>query len=147
MTNRTTAYDAATRAPHDTALRATGLLGLVGGAAWVTDTVTIAALNRSFDPLDSILFFVGFGCVVLTVVALAAQLSTGRTGLARIWPAVGAFLVTATVLGVISFTADTLGRHLFSPANIGLHGEWSCFSIGLCLLAIAGWAHRQAHRR
>ncbi len=143
MTTHTTAQGATTGSSHHTALRATELLGLVGGAAWVIDTVTIAVLNRAFDPLDSVLFFAGLACVLGTVLALAVHLSVGRTGPARVAVAAGAFLATAAVLGAISFGADTLARHVFSPANIGLHGEWSCFATGLCLLVIAAWAgHR-----
>lgn len=144
MTTHTTAQHATTGTPHHTALRATGLLGLVGGAAWIIDTVTIAVINRPFDPLDSVLFFAGLACLLGTVLALAVHLSAGRTGAARVAVAVGAFLATGAVLGALSFSADFLARHIFSPANIGLHDEWSCFTIGLCLLVIAAWAGHKA---
>ncbi len=144
MTNQMTAHGATTRSSYDTALRATGLFGLVGGAAWVIDTVTIAVLNRSFDPLDSVLFIVGLVGLVLTIGALAVHLSAGREGPARAGVAVGAFLATTAVLATVSFAADTLGRHAFSSSNIGLHEEWSCFSTGLVLVAIAVWAGRKA---
>ena len=147
MTSQLTAHDAATPLTHDTALRATALLGLVGGAAWVIDTVTIAVLNRAFDPLDSVLFFLGAACLVLTLVALAVHVSAGRTGAARLRVALAAFFATTAVLATISLTADIMGRRVFSPANVGLHDEWSCFSIGLCLLAISWWAASQSRRR
>lgn len=146
MNNQMTAYDATTRTTPGTALRATGVLALVGGAAWIIDTVTIAVLNRPFDPLDSIFFFIGFSCLVFAIVALAAHLSASRTGRARGALAVAVFLATAVAIGAISFAADTLGRRIFSPENIGLHDEWSCFTAGLCLLAIATWALRQGSR-
>jgi hypothetical protein len=124
-------------------LRATRWLGLVSGAALVVDTVTIAVINRSFDPLDSILFLIGFAGMWLTAGAVAVTTSAGHHGAARITRAVGAFLATVVLLGAISVVFDQMGRHAFSPANRGLHGEWSFFSIGVTLLVLATWADRR----
>lgn len=153
MTNQMThiANSLATTTPHSTThastvRRATVLIAFVGGAAWVIDTVTIAVLDRAFDPLDSVLFFVGLGCLVLTVVAVATRLSAGHRGRARLGRAAVALLAVTALLGSVSLAADTLGRRLFSPANVGLHEEWSCFSVGLCMLAIAGWAAVEGRR-
>ena len=121
-------------------LRATSALALVSGAALVTDTVTIAVINRSFDPLDSILFFTGFAGMLLTAAALATYLSQDRAGLTRLACAVGLYLAIAATLGALSFVFDQMGRHVFSPTNRGLHGEWSFFSIGVTLLLIGAWA-------
>lgn len=147
MSNQMTAYNASTSTTRDTPLRITGLFALNGGAAWVIDTVTIAVVTRSFDTRDSVLFFTGLGFSVLSLVALAVHLSAGRSGPARVAHAVGAFLATAGGLSAIAFAADTVARRLFSPANTGLHDEWSCFSIGLGLLAISGWAYGRTRRR
>ena len=135
-----TAYDADTSTSHNLPLRFVALLALVGGTAWTIDTVSIAVLNRAFDPLDSFLFFTGLACLVLTAVALAVHVSAGRTGPNRIRHAAGAFLATVVALGAIALAADAIGRRLFAPTNIGLHDEWSCFSAGVCLLAISAWA-------
>jgi DMSO/TMAO reductase YedYZ heme-binding membrane subunit len=145
-TNQVTAHEPTHTTPLS-ALRVCGLLALMGGAAWIIDTVTIAVLNRAFDPLDSVLFLTGLACLLLTLVSLATHLSAGHAGPARVGRATGAFLLTAVTLGGVSFVADTLGRHFFSPANIGLHGEWSCFITGVCLLCIAAWTRLQARRR
>lgn len=131
----------------DPVLRAITVLGAIAGVTLVTDTVTITAINSSFDPLDSILFFIGFGAMILTLAALAVHLSAGREGVARAGSAVVAFVAIFLVLGAISLAFDTAGRHLFSPENIGLHGEWSFFSTGICLLVIAGWAAQRQHAR
>jgi hypothetical protein len=127
----------------DRALQAIKWLALITGAALVADTVTIAVINRSFDPLDSALFLTGFVGMLLTSGALAMYSSAGRRGLARAAHAVAAFLATAAVLGVISLAFDQMGRHVFSPANQGLHGEWSFFSIGVMMLVLGAWANRR----
>jgi hypothetical protein len=130
----------------DDGLRATRWLGLVSGGALVIDTVTIAVINGSFNPLDSVLFLVGFAGMWLTAGAVAVTTSANHQGAARIARGIGAFLATAVVLGVISVAFDQMGRHVFSPANKGLHGEWSFFSIGVALLTLAVWAdHRIRH--
>jgi hypothetical protein len=108
--------------------------------------VTTAVINRHFDPLDSILFLVGFAGLWLTAIALAVHLSSARRGLARVLTALGAFLATAVVLGAVGTALDQVGRHVFSRSNIGLHGEWSFFSIGICLLLTAAWALRGQRR-
>jgi hypothetical protein len=142
MTTTTTV--AATETRPDRALRCTGILAALSGGALVVDTVTTTVLNRHFDPLDSILFLAGFAGLWLTAVALAVHLSSGRRGGARAIVAVAAFVATAVILGAVGAGFDQLGRHLFSRSNIGLHGEWSFFSIGVGLLIIAAWA---VHRR
>jgi hypothetical protein len=124
-------------------LRATRWLGLVSGATLVVDTVTIAVINRSFDPLDSILFLIGFAGMWLTAGAVAVTASAGHHGATRITRGFGAFLATAVVLGAISIVFNQMGRHVFSPDNRGLHGEWSFFSIGVALLVLATWADRR----
>jgi predicted membrane channel-forming protein YqfA (hemolysin III family) len=146
MTETMTEAPALAPATDDRSLQATKWLALFSGAALVADTVTIAIINRSFDPLDSILFLAGFVGMLLTAAALAVTASASRHGLARVALAVAVFLATALVLGVISLAFDQMGRHVFSAANKGLHGEWSFFSIGVALLALAGWADRRVRR-
>jgi hypothetical protein len=124
-------------------LRATIALAYVSGAALIIDTVTIAVINRSFDPLDSALFLVGFAGMLLTTLALSLFLTRTRTGVNRAITAVGIFLAVGIALGVISFAFDQFGRHVFSAGNKGLHGEWSFFSIGVALVVIGGWAQRR----
>ena len=143
---------AATPATHSTTrtdrpLRTTSALAAFSGGALIVDTVTTAVLNRHFDPLDSILFLVGFVGVWATAVALAVHLSAGRHGARRVAFGVTFFVAIAAVLGVVSLVFDQLGRHVFAPSNIGLHGEWSFFSIGVCLVAIAVWARTRLRRR
>ena len=140
-----TAPDVDIRQHGDAVLRSISVLGAIAGVALVTDVVIITIINSSFDPLDSILFFIGFIAMLLTLVALAIHLSAGHEGRARAGLAVLAFLGIFLVLGAISLAFDTAGRHLFSPANIGLHDEWSFFSVGVCLLVLAGWATRRQH--
>ncbi|WP_375502861.1 hypothetical protein [uncultured Jatrophihabitans sp.] len=141
----TTTTASATPIRDDRALRTTGALALLSGGALVVDTVTTAAINRHFDPLDSILFLTGFAGLWLTAIALAVVLSSARQGSARVLAALGIFLATGLILAAVSAAFDQLGRHLFSRSNIGLHGEWSFFSIGVCMLFIAAWAIR-SHR-
>jgi asparagine N-glycosylation enzyme membrane subunit Stt3 len=150
MTDTSTAYDAdSTTHPNSTthpvtALRVTGVLALLSGSALVVDTVTIAVVNRSFDPLDTVLFLVGFVGMLLTAVALAVHAGARRTGVARLGVGLAVLVATVAALGAVAAVFDTVGRHLFPPSNIGLHGEWSFFSIGVCLLAIAAWTRRRA---
>ena len=127
-------------------LRATIALAYGSGAALVVDTVTIAVINRSFDPLDSALFLIGFVGMLLTVAALALYLTRNRQGLRRVATALGTYIAVGLTLGLISFTFDQFGRHVFSANNKGLHGEWSFFSIGVALLLIGGWSHRRLSR-
>jgi hypothetical protein len=135
-----------THSTADRALRATTMLALVSGSALIVDTVTIAVINRSFDPLDSVLFLVGFIGMLLTTGALAVYVSRNRQGPRRVAFAAGVYLVVAVVLGAISFALDQFGRHVFAASNKGLHGEWSFFSIGIALLLMSAWTaprHKQ----
>ena len=123
MTNQMTAPGASTTDPR-TPLRAVALLSLVGGASWVVDTVTIAVLNRSFDPLDSVLFFLGAACLVLTLVALAVHVSAGRTGAARLRVALAAFFATTAVLSrPVEGIGQLLGMTLSAKTVIDRHLE------------------------
>lgn len=134
---------AATHTTSDRALRVTTTLALVAGSALIVDTVTIAVINRSFDPLDSVLFLIGFVGMLLTTGALSVYISRNRQGARRVAYAAGVYLVIAVALGAISFAFDQFGRHVFAASNKGLHGEWSFFSIGIALLLISAWtAHR-----
>ena len=58
----------------DPVLRAITVLGAIAGVTLVTDTVTITAINSSFDPLDSILFFIGFGAIPLVIASIKGWL-------------------------------------------------------------------------
>jgi hypothetical protein len=138
--NKTAALASVT---DDRALHATKWLALFSGAALVADTVTIAIINRSFDPLDSILFLTGLVGMLLTAGTLSLTLSASRRGPARVALTIAIFLATAVVLGVISLAFDQMGRHVFSASNKGLHGEWSFFSIGVALVVLGGWADRR----
>jgi hypothetical protein len=124
------------------ALRFTAATGLVGGCAFVVDTVTIAVINNSFGTLDNLLFGVGLLALLVTLLALAAAISIRATGGNWVAWGVGTFLGALAVIGVLAQIMDTMGHHVFSPANKGLHGEWSFFTVGVCLLLIAGWANR-----
>jgi hypothetical protein len=127
----------ATKPTRWTTLRTAQLLALVGGVLLIVDTVTIAIINGGFDPIDSVLFLAGLTCMLGTAVALAVLFSATRRGLTRVLLGVGVFMVFALVLGAIASAFDTFGRHLFSASNKGLHGEWSFFSIGVCLTLLA----------
>lgn len=136
-----TAHDAH-RPPLPGALRLTTLAGLVGGSALLVDTVTIAVVNDSFGLLDAILFWVGLIGLFVTLVALATALSARTSGARRVASGVGAFVGAFVVIGTLAELMDTMGHQVFSPANKGLHEEWTFFTVGVCLLLIAGWAHR-----
>ena len=123
------------------------LLGTIAGAFLITDIAIITITNSHIEPLDSILFFIGLAAMLLTLLALVVHLSAGRAGLARIGYAVLALVGIVVVMGAISAVADLIGRNVFSPANIGLHGEWSFFVTAIFLLVIAGWAARSAAAR
>jgi hypothetical protein len=149
MTDLTAALDAESSSPRtpspSTSARITHIAGLVGGAAFVVDTVTITAINSSFGVLDDAMLFVGLGGLAITAVSLAVYVSGRATGAARIGLGTVTFVGLMVVLGVVAQLMDSMGRHVFSDANIGLHGEWSFFTIGLCLLGIAVWTrHRSA---
>jgi uncharacterized membrane protein len=127
----------------DRMLRVTITLALASGAAFIVDTVTIAVINRTFDPLDSVLFLVGFAGMLATTGALSVYLSRNRRGFQRVAVAAGIFLAVAAVLGLVSYAFDQFGRHVFAAGNKGLHGEWSFFSIGIALLLISAWTARR----
>ena len=133
---------AATHAPSDRARQVTTTLALVSGSALIVDTVTIAVINRSFDPLDSVLFLVGFAGMLLTIGALSVYASRNRQGTRRVAYAVGIYLAVTVALGTLSFISDQFGRHAFAATNKGLHGEWSFFSIGIALVSISAWTAR-----
>lgn len=137
-----TAHDAHISPLSGPAIRLTALAGLVGGSALVVDTVTIVVLNDSFGVLDDVLFWVGLSGLLVALVALATALSARTTGAKRAASSVGAFVGAFVVIGALAQLMDTMGHHVFSPANKGLHGEWSFFTVGVCLLLIAGWANR-----
>lgn len=137
-----TAHAADTRHPSTRALQVSTFAGLAGGCALVVDTVTIAVVNDSFGVLDNLLFWVGLLGLLMTLVALATALSGHVTGAARLARGVAVFLGALVVIGTLAQIMDTLGQHVFSPSNKGLHGEWSFFTIGVCLLLIAGWSNR-----
>lgn len=118
------------------------MAGLIGGGSLIVDTVTIVVVNDSFGVLDDLLFWVGLIGLLVTLVALAAALSARTTGVKRAALGVGAFVCAFVIIGVLAQLMDTVGHHVFSPANKGLHGEWSFFTVGVCLLLIAGWANR-----
>jgi hypothetical protein len=151
MTNPTSALDAhqsisTTTVRTPTSARVTCIAGIVGGAAFVVDTVTITAINSSFGLLDNAVFFLGLAGLAVTTVSMAVYVSGRANGVRRIGLGVLTFVALAVVLGVLGQLMDTMGRHVFSDANIGLHGEWSFFTIGLCLLGIAAWARRRSAR-
>ncbi len=143
LTNST---DTTTTTDPDRTARTTAALALVAGFALVVDTVTIAVINRSFDPLDSILFLTGFVGMLATCVALAVQHSAGQRGARRAAYGAAIFAVVAIGLGAISFVCDEFGRHAFAASNKGLHGEWSFFSIGISLLVVAALTERRRRR-
>ena len=130
----------------DTALEATRWFAFVSAAALLIDIVTITIINGPFDPLDSTLYFFGLVTMALTLVSFAIYLSRKHTGYGRVGFAVVAFLGSVVVLGAISLAFDFAGRAIFSPANVGLYGEWSFFSVALCLLGIGLWASFHLHR-
>lgn len=121
-------------------------LALAGGMALIADSITVTIINRSFDPIDSILFLTGLACTLGTGIALAVQISTRRHGPMRLLLAVGCFLAFAVILGGIATACDEFGRHTFPATDKGLHGEWSFFSIGICLTLLA-WRLPTTQRR
>lgn len=124
------------------ALRLTAVASLVGGAALVVDTVTITVLNDHFGVLDDVLFFVGLIGLFITLFALATAASARSAGMKRVALGVGVFIGVFVVMGILAELMDEMGKRMFSPANIGLHEEWTFFTVGVCLLLIAGWANR-----
>lgn len=137
-----TAHDAHISPFSGPALRLTTLAGLVAGSALVVHTVTIAVVNGSFGVLDAVLFFVGLIGLFVTLGALATALSAPTTGAKRVALGVGAFVGAFVVIGTLAELMDAMGKSVFSPANKGLHEEWTFFTVGVCLLLIAGWANR-----
>ena len=116
---------------------------MLGGAALVLVTVTITVINSSFGVLDNLLFFGGLAGLVVTLVALAVHLSARASGAARLGRGVLAFIGILIVLAALSQLMDTMGRHIFSATNVGLHGELGVFTVGVALLTIATWARRR----
>jgi hypothetical protein len=127
-----------------TSLRITAIGGLVGGCALLVDTITITVINRSFGALDDALFFLGLAGLLVCTTALAVALSARAHGPARVGLGLLVLVATLAVVFGLATVMDTIGHHVFSSANIGLHGEWSFFTVGVCLMAIAGWAGRRA---
>ena len=141
MTDTLKAPDATT----NTRLRITALSGLVGGCALLIDTITITVINSSFGVLDDALFLLGITAMLVCVVSFAVVVSASRHGAARSGFGLLAFVATLGVVFGLAQLMDTMGHHVFSKTNIGLHGEWSFFTVGVCLLAIAAWAGRRMH--
>lgn len=137
MTNTATAH--ATLPSQDIA----ALAAVLGGVALVVDTVTITVVNSSFGVLDDVFFYTGLGAFLVTLAALAAHFSRRVSGVRRI--AVGALVFLALLIcsAAFSLLMDAMGQHVFSDANVGLHGEWSFFSVGVVLLLFAGWSFRR----
>lgn len=122
---------------------AVAVFGAVSGVALVLDIAIITLTNSHIEPLDSILFFIGLGAMLVTLVALAVHVGSGPEGRTRVGSSVIAFVAILVVGGTISFVSDAVGRRVFPPSNIGLHGEWSFFSLAVCLLALSVWATRR----
>lgn len=142
MTYAATAHTATTHtgvAP----LRVAAIAAAVGGAAFVIDTVTITVVNSNFGVFDDVLFYTGLAALMVTLAALAVHLSRRTRGARRvIWGGL-IFLVLFVGTAAFSFLMDAMGQRVFSEANVGLHGEWSFFSVGVALLVLAGWALRR----
>lgn len=128
--------------PPSGALRLTTLAGFVGGSALVVDTVTITVVNGSFGVLDDVLFYVGLIGLFTTLVALATALTARTTCAKRVALGVVAFVGVFVVIGTLAQLMDAMGKSVFSAENTGLHEEWAFFTVGVCLLLIAGWANR-----
>jgi hypothetical protein len=138
MTTFSPATDAATTTIHRSrARRVTAAAALVSGLAFLTDTVTITVINRSFGTPDDALFLSGLAALAVALIALSIDLSARTAGIRRAGLAIVVFVAVFSVIGGLAKLMDTLGRHIFSTDNVGLHGEWSFFTVGLVMVAIA----------
>ena len=84
----------------DRAFRATSALAFIAGSALIVDTVTISVINRSFDPLDSILFLVGFIGMLIATGTFAIYLTRNQRGVKRVGFAVGVSDLAAASVSV-----------------------------------------------
>jgi hypothetical protein len=107
----------------------------VAGVLLVSDTVVITVLDRSFDPIDSVLFLGGLVVMLVGLVATAVALTAGRRP--RWGRALGALVLLVAVLGVVSDLGDRLARAVYTGSNLGLRTEWSFFLVGVQLLVLA----------
>ncbi len=119
--------------------RITGVASLVSGAAFLVDTVTITIINRSFGGLDDALFLGGLLALAVALVGLSVCWSRRFTGARRVGVAALVFVGAFVVVGGLAQAMDAFGRHTFSTANVGLHGEWSFFTVGVVMLALGLW--------
>lgn len=115
-------------------------LCIVGGAALVLDTAIIAIIDRSFDPLDSVLFLGGLVCSLTGLVTTAAVL-TRRTAHPVI-NASGLLVGALLLMGLVASAANTIAHRTYHGSNIGLRGEWFFFLIGLMMLVIGIFTRR-----
>jgi hypothetical protein len=115
------------------------LAALLGGAAWVTDTLIITARNDSFGLADSALFLFGMGAIVLASGLVAAMAARRSTGARRVLPAIAVFAGIVLGLTILSIAADGLSHSLYAGGNRGLHKECGIFAMGVAAIAAAGW--------
>lgn len=116
----------------------------VGGAALVLDTTIIAVINRSFDPLDSVLFLGGLLCSLTGLVITSAVLTRRTTH--RPIRAIGLFVGTLLLMGLIAGAANTIAHRTYHGGNIALRGEWFFFLVGVMTLAIGVLTRRRRER-
>jgi hypothetical protein len=113
------------------------ILAATAGVAWIVDVAVITAINDSFDPLDSILFLGGLGCLLATAGLVGVLASRRFGGLRRVLVAVGVALGLVVGLMLISLAADATSHALYHGGNRGLHKECGVFGIGLVALLIS----------
>jgi hypothetical protein len=115
------------------------------GLLLVADTLVITVLDRSFDPLDSVLFLSGLLAMLVGLVAAGLAVAEGRRP--RWAWALGAFVGLSAVLGLVSDLGDRLARATYTGSNLGLRTEWSFFLVGVQLLVLAAAVARRGRLR
>jgi hypothetical protein len=115
--------------------RTAALAFLIGGAAWAIDVAVIIAVDGSFDPLDSFLFFSGLVANLAAVVLLVAWAARGQRGARRLLAAACAVIALAGGLAAISLAGDQLARALYSGSNAG-GDEGSVLAVAIVALLV-----------
>ena len=115
----------------------------IGGTAWIIKTVTITVRDAYFEPLESVIFFVGLVGIVSALVSLGWHLAAGRSVLVRVAASLG---VLIAVIAVASLIAAFVGS-LYNGSNIGLEGEVPLFVMGVVAVVFAVVAARDSRQR
>ncbi|HEX2240411.1 MAG TPA: hypothetical protein VHJ82_04650, partial [Actinomycetota bacterium] len=112
------------------------LAAVVGGGAWTVKSLAIIAMNRHFQPLEGVLYFLGVGGIVVGAVGLSAFVAVRWAGAQR-WVGFVVVLVAAVfITSLASSFIQTAVADAYSGDNVGIEEEMGILTPGLIWLAV-----------